>query len=175
MSEVTEGMGPLDLSDADLEGFDAIDAGRYNVELVELTWDAVKNPNGKLPVGTPILKIQAKVVDHEQYENRRLFDQFTVPPKDYDAKKAATMKGFMARFFMALGYTEEQIKSPEFNPNFEDLQGQAAVAVVGKEPKKTRDADGELVVVPDEWNNPIKGWKPAGSLATAGEEASGLL
>jgi hypothetical protein len=162
--------GPLDLGDADVRGFAPIDPGRYNAEIVELTWDATKNAGGKTPVGTPMLKVQFRVlnpqIDGEVIDqDRRAFTQFVNPPKDYDPKKRATMQGMIARFFMALGFTEDEVKSGSFNPDFAELQGTPCVVTLGREQKRDRDGN----VVPDEWNNPVKNVKAAGTL----EEAAG--
>jgi hypothetical protein len=167
------GFGPLDLSDADTRGFAPLDAGRYNAEIVEVKMDATRN-DGKTPKGTPMIKVHVRVlepqIDGEVVDqDRRAFSQFVIPPKDHDPKKKATMQGMIARFFMALGYPEEQVKDKKFNPDFEDLKGLACVVTLGKEPKK--DTNGE--VIPDEWNNPIKGFKEAGTLVGTG--GGGLL
>ncbi|HEY1248763.1 MAG TPA: DUF669 domain-containing protein [Nitrososphaera sp.] len=165
-------IGPLDLSDADLSGFEAVDAGRYNAEIVEITMDAVKNTSGtgKMPAGTPIIKTQYRLTD-EGVTNRRVWSQYVVPPADYDKSKAEKMKGMIVRFFMALGVPEEQIRNGSFDPDYEDFKGVPCVVVVGKEPK--RDASGN--VVEGEYNNPVKGVKPAGSIVSAGASDSGLL
>jgi hypothetical protein len=155
--------GPLDLSGADTKGFDALDAGRYDAEVYEISWDAVKNTDGtgKMPSGTPMLKIQFKVLDpkidgESLNQDRRVFTQFVIPPKDYDQKKSATMKGMVARFFMALGFEEEAVKSSEFTPDFEALKGTPCVVVLNK-----------YLYPPDpetgEWRNQVKGVKPAGT------------
>jgi len=159
---------PLNLSDADLSGFEAIDPGRYNAEVFEMSWDAVKNAGGKTPVGTPMLKIQFRLTD-EGVENRRVFTQYVVPPADYDPKKKATMNGMIAQYFIALGFTEEQVKDKKFNPDFEDLKGREVVVVLGREQKKDRDGN----LVEGEFNNPVKGVKPAGSIASG--SSGGLL
>lgn len=164
--------GPLNLSGADLEGFKPLDANRYNAEVFEMSMDAVKNADGqgKLPAGTPMIKVQFKLTD-EGVENRRVFSQYVLPPDGYDEKKAATMKGIVANFFIALGVPEADVLSKKFAPDFEDFIGRACVVVVGKVPKKTRDGS----VVEGEWNNPVNGVKPAGSIATSGAASSGLL
>lgn len=165
--------GPLDLSDANLEGFKPLDPGQYNGEIFEVSMDAVKNEGGNLPVGTPGMKVQVKLLSDkdgntEGIENRRVFTNFWIPPKTYDAKKAGTMKGMIARFFMALGYTEEQVRDKKFSPDFEDLKGRPCVVTIKKEQKKNRDGS----IVEGEFNNPISAFKAAGSLTAAG---SGLL
>jgi hypothetical protein len=162
--------GLLNLSDADLSGFEPLDPGRYNAEVFEIKMDAVKNTSGegKMPAGTPMIKIQFKLVD-EGVNNRRVFVTYVIPPKDYDASKAAKMKGMIARFFMALGLDEETVRGKNFDPDFDDFIGKECVVVVGKEQKRTRDGE----IVEGEWNNPVKGVKPAGSIAAT--TSSGLL
>lgn len=175
--DTTVDRGPLDLGDADTRGFAPLDPGNYNAEIVQLDWDATTNPNGNLPVGTPMLKIQVKILNPEIDgevidQDRRAFAQYFSPPRSYDARKRATMLGMMARFFMALGYQEEEVKSSNFNPNFEDLKNLPVVVTLGKEPKKTRDG----VVIEGEFNNPIKSFRAAGTLeGTATTTGSGLL
>lgn len=169
-----EGVGPLDLSGADLSGFEALDSGRYNAEVVEVNWDAVKNPGGKTPIGTPILKVKVRVLeprinDEVIDQERFAWAQYVKPPNDYDPKKKATMNGFIVRFFVGLGFTEEEIMSGNFDPDFDDLKGTATVVTLGKEAKK----DGTGEVIEGEFNNPIKGFKPAGSIAAT--SSSGLL
>ena len=162
--------GLLNLSDADLSGFEPLDPGRYNAEVFEISMDAVKNLSGegKMPAGTPMVKIQFKLTD-ESVNNRRVFVTYVIPPKDYDTQKAAKMKGMIARFFMALGVDEETVRGKNFDPDFDDYIGKPCVVVVGKEQKRTRDGD----IVDGEYNNPVKGVKPAGSIASA--TSGGLL
>jgi hypothetical protein len=163
-------MGLLNLSDADMKGFEAIDAGRYNAEVFEITMDATKGgANAKMPANTPMMKIQFKITD-EGFENRRVWTQFVIPPKDYDKVKAQKMKGMIARFFIAMGTPEETVLGKDFDPDFQDYIGLPCVCVVGKEPKKDRDTGD---VIEGEYNNPVKGVKPAGSIA--GAATSGLL
>jgi Protein of unknown function (DUF669) len=158
--------GPLNLSDADMKGFDPLEAGRYNAEVFELGMDAVKNASGegKMPAGTPMLKCQFKITD-EEYENRRVFLTYVIPPKDYDKSKAAKMKGMIARFFIALGTPEEEVLSKDFDPDFDDYLGVPCVVTLGKEPKKDRQGN----VIEGEYNNPVKSVKPAGSLVAGSE------
>lgn len=160
----------LNLSDADTRGFEALDADRYNAEVYEIKWDAVKNADGqgKMPAGTPMLKIQFKITD-EAVNNRRAFVTYVNPPKDYDKEKASKMRGMIARFFMALGIPEETVKNKDFDPDFDDLIGTACVIQLGKEQKKDRGGN----LIEGEFNNPVKGVKPAGSVV--GSTSGGLL
>lgn len=162
--------GPLNLADADLKGFDAIEAARYNAIIHEITMDAVKNTSGqgKMPAGTPMVKFQFRLTD-EPNVNRAVWSQFIIPPKDYDKAKASKMKGMLARAFIALGEEESKVISKDFDPDFEEFKGRECVVVLGKEPKK--DMNGEIVE--GEFNNPVKGIKPAGT--AAGATTGGLL
>ena len=161
-------MGLLNLNDADMGGFEALDPGRYNAEIFDITWDAVKNPGGKTPVGTPMIKVEFRLTD-ESAGGRHAWTQYVNPPKDHDKEKAAKMKGMIARFFVALGDTEEAVRSKDFDPDFEDYKGRPCVVVLGKEQKRTRDGE----IIEGEYNNPVKGVKPAGSLVGSGQ--TGLL
>lgn len=165
--------GPLNLSDADVRGFDALDAGRYDAEVWEMSWDAVKNTDGqgKMPAGTPMMKVQFKIlqpmIDGEAVDqDRRVFTQYVVPPKDYDAKKRATMNGMIARFFIALGYEEAEVKNPKFDPDFEDQKGKPCVVVLSKYLYPDNPETGE-------WRNQVKAVKAAGS--GVGANTGGLL
>jgi hypothetical protein len=163
-------MGLLNLSDGDTSGFEPIEPGRYNAEIFKIEWDAVKNTDGtgKMPAGTPMMKIQFRLVD-EPLANRRVFTQYVVPPADYDPVKASKMKGMIIRFFTALGDDEAAVRDKKFDPDFDDYTGRECVVVVGKEQKRDRQGN----TVEGEFNNPVKGVKPAGSIA--GATSSGLL
>ena len=165
------GLGPLNLSDADLKGFDAVEPGRYIAEVFKMSNDAVKNADGqgKLPAGTPQIKVQFKLLSTidgttEGIENRRVFNTYNIPPDSYE--KAKMMKGMLVRFFTAVGFPEEEVMSKKFDPSYEDIEGTKVVVIVGKEPKKDRSG----AVIPDEYNNPVKGVK---HIDTAGEVAAG--
>jgi hypothetical protein len=166
----TTGMGPLDLSGADMDTFEAVPPGRYNVEVFEVTMDAVRNArgDGKLPAGTPMLKIQWRATEDnpDGLNNRRFWSQFVIPPKDYDKSKADKMKGMLARTLIALGEPEEKVLAKGYEPDLEDLVGRAAVIQVGREQKldsNTREP------IEGEFNNPVKGVKPAGSITASSD------
>lgn len=165
-------IGPLNLQDADIKGFDALDPGKYNAEVFAITMDAVKNTDGtgKMPSGTPMIKVQVKILDpriDDQLldQDRRAFTSFSIPPKGYDAKKAKIINGMIARFFIALGEPEEKVLSNKFDPNFDDYIGRACVVSLSKE---------EYPKGSGEYQNRIKGFKPAGS-AGASDSVGGLL
>lgn len=165
-------IGPLDLSSANTAGFEAVDAGRYNAAVAEMNWDQVKNTSGqgKMPAGTPMLKVRFKLLSDlagNELEGKSVFAQYVVPPKDYDPKKAAIMQGMIVNLFVALGDKEEDVKSKKFDPDLEDYISRECVVTVGKEPKKDQTG----AIIEGEYNNPVKGVKPAGSVTAP----SGLL
>lgn len=168
------GTGPLNLADADLKGFDALEPGRGNAVIHELKMDAVKNASGtgKMPAGTPMIKVTFRLTEDNEdgLENRKLWAQYIMPPNDYDKKKAQMMKGMLVRFFVALGEPEEKVVTKNFNPDLEDYIGRECVVIWGKKPKQTASGD----TIPEEYNNPVTGVKPAGSLVGAGD-SGGLL
>jgi hypothetical protein len=173
---MSEGIGPLNLGDANLKGFDALEPGRYNAEVFEMTMDAVKNTSGtgKMPAGTPMIKVQFKLLSNSRGEtdginNRRAWATFVIPPEGYDERKAQNMKGMIARLFIALGTPEETVLSGSFDPDFEDFKAVPCVVILGREPKK--DMSGNIIE--GEFNNPVKGVKLAGSIA--GQEAGQLI
>lgn len=165
MNTLSEGIGPLNLSDADTSGFEAVEPATYNAVVHELKWDATKGgPNAKLPKGTPMLRVQFRLTDDE-VDNRRVFTQFAIPPADHDAKKAAKMKGMLVRFLVALGEEESKVMSKKYDIDFDDLTGRECVVTVGKEPKRDGSTN---EVIEGEYNNPVKGVKPAGSRTSSG-------
>lgn len=157
MSNIEGFGGALDLSDANTKGFDPLDSGTYDCELFEYEWAETKGGEGsKMPGGTPMLKLQFRVIE-EQFENRRLFDQFVIPPADYDKEKAATMKGMLVRFLTAMGLDESDVTTKKFNLNetLDNLVGEPVRCTVGQEEQKVGVNAGRI-------NNPIKGYKSAG-------------
>lgn len=162
MSE--NGLGPLNLSDGDTSGFEALDAGRYPATVFEIKIDSVKNKDGqgKMPAGTPMIKVQYRL-SGEGVENRRVFQQFVIPPVGYDPDAARKLKGMLINFFIATGDTEEQVRSSDFDPDYEDYIGREVVVVLSKK---------EYPPNSGEYQNNVTGVKPAGSEVGA---ASGLL
>lgn len=124
MSEEYTESGPpevLDLAGADMRGFDAIDSGRYDAKTARAEWQYTKGgEDAKMPKGTPMLSI-AFIIDGGEYDNRWVFSKYAIPPASYDEKKAAAMKGSLARLLMALGYPEDQVTSGGFQIDLQDL------------------------------------------------------
>jgi hypothetical protein len=165
--------GALDLSGADTSGFTPLESGTYDCELFSYEWRATKggtNDDGtpkKMPEGTPMLALQFKVIEPE-FENRRFFDQFVIPPADYDKEKAAKMTGALVRWLVAMGLEESEVKTKKFNLGeaLENLVGEPVRVTVGQKPKyNTKPEDKEM-------ENVVKGYK---SISEAAQPAGGLL
>ena len=162
---------PLDLSGADTSGFDPMPSGRYHCSVYEATMKETKDsPTAKLPPGTPMIAIQWQVhsrvdnpSDDANYENRRLFSNYVIPPKGYENE--AKLKGMLVRFLVALGVGDEsEVTDKKFSLDLEDLVGREAEVTVGQQPAYG-GAEGEM-------QNMVKGVRPVGSGAVA---SSGLL
>src|ERR1051325_3030194 len=127
--------GPLNLAGADLKGFDPIDSGTYNATVFNVELKETKGgEDAKLPAGTPMWNVQFRI-SQEPYENRRVFRQFVIAPAVVDGKPyehKAKMDGILVRFLMAIGYSQDEITSGDFNPSFEDMAGRECRVVVRK-------------------------------------------
>lgn len=155
-------MSILDLSGADLKGFDPIPAGQYPAEVFEVKMEETQGGEGaKLPAGTPRVNVQFRITDGE-YENRRVFNSYVLPPADYE--KAAIMKGMFVRFLIAVGYDEKKVTSGKWTFDADDFPGRACTVTVAQQPKRG-GAEGEMV-------NVVKAVKPAGDTSGGG---GGLL
>jgi hypothetical protein len=148
----------LDLSGADLKGFDAIPSGSYDAIIFEVGEVETENPDGNLPVGTKGLNVQFKL-DGGEYDNRRLFSRYWFPPADYDKTKRDKMLGMFARFLMAVGYSEKEVTGGKFKLDHDDLVGRECKISVNR------------YMYDDVWRNKVTGVRPRGKSA----EESGLL
>jgi hypothetical protein len=148
----------LDLSGADNSGFEAVDAGAYNATVFEIS-QVETSGSGKLPAGTPMVKVQFAAQD-EEIANRRFFTNYVIPNETQqpDAQKRARGLGMFVNFLVALGEDEKKLKTKGFDlEGLQDLVGRECVIKVGKELyKRSPEDDGE-------WTNPVKAVKPAGS------------
>lgn len=156
-------MSVLDLSGADLKGFEPVPAGSYacNIYAAEM---GETGGGGKLPQGTPKLQITFVVTEGE-YAKRRFWSNYVIPPDDYE--NAAQLKGMLVRFLTALGYDEKKITSGKFNLDLEDLSGKPCVVTVKVE-KRYGGEDGEMT-------NTVTGVKPEGSAVTGAASKPGLV
>jgi Protein of unknown function (DUF669) len=158
----------LNLSDADVQGFEALDSGTYPAEVFEVIDKETKGgENAKLPKGTPMMNVQFRLFPDDSehaYHNRRVFNQFVIPPEKVNGKKyehRAMMLGQIVRFLVAIGYTEEEVMSDNFETDYEDMKGRPCKVTVGK--REYPAGSGEFV-------NDVKGVKPP-----SGDEGTGLL
>lgn len=154
--------GALDLTGADdsVGSFDAIPGGKYNARVREAEWRfTAGGPEANLPENTPYLNVQVQITDEERngqrVQNRIVFGKLFVPPADYDVTKASKMKGAMLNFLRAVGYTDEQINKKGFKVDPDDLAGRELVVTVSRFKNDYTD----------DWDNGIRGYKPAGSAA----------
>lgn len=162
-------MSPLlNLSDADAAGFEALDSGTYPAEVFEVTDRETKGgENAKLPKGTPMMNVQYRLFPDDEshaYHNRRVFQTFVIPPEKVDGKKyehRAMMLGQIVRFLVAIGYTEEEVMTDNFETDYEDMKGRPCRVTVGK--SEYPPGSGTMT-------NDVKGVKPP-----SGDEGSGLL
>lgn len=183
----------LDLTENEGGGFDAFSSGTYDAVVYEAKMDEIKNADGKgkLPAGTPMIKVQFKITggpagqfvveegkDPKTYEagqgedyalnNRRVFRNYIIPPKMIDGQAYehyALMNGMLVRFLTALGYDEEVVTQPDFDLDLNDLSGQECRIVVGQKSYKDPSSTPEE---PPVIQNEVKGVKPAGAPAVGG-------
>lgn len=137
---MSEALGPLNLSDADTTGFEPIPSGtEVRAEVFEATTVSIEKEDGKLPQGTPGVKIQAKILNEgegSQYFNRRVFNNYWLPGEGYDNDKAAKMKGMFVNFLIAIGYEKDEVMGGSFNLDLDDMQGREFILRVGVQPAR---------------------------------------
>lgn len=157
MSEV------LNLSGANLKGFDPFDAGKYPLEVTNMEKVFTKSEDGKLPQGTPGWNVRFTVVEG-QFENRHVWNNYWLPTDEYyeqaspeDKKKVDNMRGMFGKFLLAVGYAEKQITSGKFKLDPEDVIGRKLLGVVGIQRSDQYDD-----------RNVIKNVKPLQTLAESG-------
>lgn len=136
---------------AEAEGFDPLPPGTYVCEVFSHEMAATKGgENAKLPAGTPMIKIQFKVisdtegnteVDDEgtmvKLENRRVFGQWVVPPAEIDGepyKHYKMMNGTIVGLMQALGYEKAEIQDKKgFDPDLDEKIGTQVLVTVGRD------------------------------------------
>lgn len=166
--------GTLDLtgSDADTIGFPAVPSGRYEAHVGKAEWKATENIDGSkaLPHGTPYLalgiQINEDVEDRDGMKVANMYAGWTnlfIPPADYDATKAQSMKNRMANFLKAIG--EDYEKKNYRVPDVEELIGRPLTVIVRRKYDKQAGKD----------VNEIEGFKPAGQAELVESGTSGGL
>jgi hypothetical protein len=160
MSDMFDGALDLTGSDPDAIGFPAIPSGRYEAHVAKAEWKSTENIDGSkaLPHATPYLALGIQVNDDEgERDGQKVANVYAgwvnlfVPPADYDATKAQSMKNRMANFLNAIG--EDWQKKGYKIPNVDDLIGRELTVIVRRKFDKTQDKN----------VNDIEGFKPAGS------------
>jgi hypothetical protein len=165
-------MSPLlDLTDREDADFSPVPAGKYRATVHEAE-ERATGGSGKLPEGTPMIAIQWKLEEalfetEENIENRRVFSQNVVPPKEIDGapyKNYKLMNGIIFRLLESLGYSEEVLSSGEFELDYDDMKGREAILTVGRYEYEDPDTAEKTV------RNNVKGFRPVRE-----EETSGIL
>jgi hypothetical protein len=166
-------MSPLlDLTDREDVSFEAIPSGKYHVKVKDAE-ERETTGKGKLPKGTPMISLQLQVIKplfdtEEKVENRVVFNQIVIPPekignKNYENYKM--MNGILFRSLEALGYSQEQLESGEFELDYEDLVGRECEITVRKY-QWTNPEDPEDIRM----QNEVTGMKPLKA-----EHATGVI
>lgn len=155
-------MSILDLSGADDSGFEALPADAYNCTIYEVELTEVSG-SGKLPAGTPMVKVQFRVAEGEDHAGHPIWSNYPLPNADYE--NAAKTLGNFVNFLVATGEDAAKIKSKGFDlGKLDSLQGREVVVRVTRQewPKDS-----------GEYTNSVRGVKPAGS--ATGKAKSALL
>lgn len=147
----------LDLSSADTRG-NYMENGWKDAVVAEVTPIVTDNPSGKLPIGTPGINVMFRI-DGGQYDNRPVWNRYWFPPADYDEEKRNKSLGMFARFLVAIGYSDEQVKSKDVPLDFADYVGRECRVNT----KYNEDYD----------NNNVTGVKPRQAVSPG--EGSGML
>ncbi len=150
-------MSVLDLSGADLSGFDPLPSAWYDAIVFEVTHAEVENDTGKLPIGTEGLSVRFKI-DGGEHDGKSVWNRYWFAPAHYEKK--AQLDGILARFLLAIGYTEEEVKSGNFEIKPEELEGRQCSVNVKKYTYDGMD------------RNRVNGVRPRGAVTT---EGAGLL
>lgn len=164
--------GVLDLTGADESAgsFEAFPGGTYQAVIVgsdNTTWKKVKmESQGKLAGGTPYLNVEIRLTteaaaDGTKLKNKRVFGKLFVPAEGtIPQEKLAWHRGMFKNFLKAVGYTEEQMSKKGFRIDPDELAGRELTVVVDRKKSTTTD----------EFENNVRGYKPAGESAdTAGQ------
>ena len=159
----------LDLSGADTSGFEPAPAGIYDAVVYDAEWtETAGGDNAKLPKGTPMLKVQFKIIEggeEGKYYNYRVWGQYTLPPEvgidgqPYPKDKAARLLGGLVNFFVAIGYDETEVRGKKFDPDLAEVKGRECRVLVGRQ---------EYPKGSGTFTNNLKGVKPIGAASGSG-------
>jgi hypothetical protein len=144
----------LNLTDNEQLEFDALEPGWYFAEVFEAEDRETKgSDDAKLPKGTPMIWMHFKITgrvgedagptEESEYYNRRAFRSLIIPPETLDGKPYAhfkKMNGMIIRCLMAMGYTEEELTSGDFDLDTDDLIEKQLAIRLNRKPGR----DGEM-------------------------------
>jgi hypothetical protein len=150
-------MSVLDLSNADLSGFDAIPSAQYDAVVFEVTAAETENETGKLPVGTKGISVRFKI-DGGEHDGKSVWNRYWFAPESYEKK--AQLDGILARFLVAIGYDEKEVTSGNFEINPENMEGRECNVAVKRYTYDGLD------------RNRVQGVRPRGTVTQGG---AGLL
>jgi Protein of unknown function (DUF669) len=127
----------LDLTEREDSTFEAIPGGKYHVRVKDAEMRETSG-KGALPKGTPMISLQLQVVKplfetEDKLENRVVFRQLVIPPKEINKKPYEhykMMNGMLFRALEAVGYSEEELASNSFDLDVEDLVDRECEATV---------------------------------------------
>jgi hypothetical protein len=139
-------------------------AGKYRCTIADAE-ERETSGQGKLPEGTPMIaldwQIEEALFDLPEDANdpvgRHVFNQVTIPPKEIDGapyKNYKMMNGILFRFLDAIGYTEEELSSGDFELDYDDLKGREAILTVARREWTDPDTDEKRIFAD------VKGIKP---------------
>jgi hypothetical protein len=149
----------VNLRDIETKDFDALEAGRYDVKLIdaEMTETSGEGKLGKVPM----IKWEFEVIDNddEKLNGRKLWSNSTIAPSTLWSLKA---------LLAATGeYDEDDLSDDNFEFELDDVIGCTMLAVVTKE---------EYPAGTGEYTNRIKRFKPlGGAVASTGSGKSSSL
>ncbi len=108
----------VDFSKTEEKSFSPVPAGTYKLQVVTAE-EKVKDESG----AWPYLNVQFSVVD-EEYANRRIFQTMTTKPDN-------SANFLLLAFLKALGYTDDEVRSADFDFDPEEFVGITVNARVG--------------------------------------------
>jgi hypothetical protein len=103
-------------------------------------------PDAKLPAGTPMLNVQFRISEGE-HENRRVFRSYVIAPakikdpetgRNVNNENKKVTDGILYGFLKAVGFDPDELKSGDFNLDFDELSGRPVRVKVG-----TREWNGQ--------------------------------
>ena len=164
----------LDLTEREDAQFEPIPAGKYLATVFEAE-ERLTGGGGKLPEGTPMIAIQWRIDEAmfpteegstgNAFENRRVFSQNVIPPKEINGapyKNYKMMNGIIFRLLASIGYTDEQLNSGTFELDYDDMKDRKAIITVGRYEYEDPDTAEKTV------RNNVKGFRPVKESETSG-------